>query len=137
MNHSTGYRNLYYTRTIVTPGMFDGGAVNLYTGAPPASADAAPTGTLLVSIALPTPAFGSPVAGLLTANAVTPGTVAASGTVGYARCVSATDGGGLSTTDPRWQFSVGISAAEMILNTLGLIIGGNQTIASFTVTAPT
>lgn len=136
MLHSTGYRNNYYTKTVVTPGLFDGGAINLYSGAAPGTADAAPTGTLLCAITLPTPCFAAPSGGVITANTITGGTVLATGVIGYGRVVTATDGGGLSTTDPRYQFSVGVSGTEMIVNTASVVLGGTQTVTSFTVTAP-
>lgn len=45
-------------------GYFDGGYLRIYTGVAPSSADDAATGTMLVEISLPTPAFGSASGGV-------------------------------------------------------------------------
>lgn len=42
---------------------FDGGTLEIYTGAQPSSANDSPTGTLLCTITLPTPAFGAAASG--------------------------------------------------------------------------
>src|SRR6185312_1685355 len=99
MLHSTGMRNDMLTATHgVGSGTFNSGAVNIYTGAAPGTADAAETGTKLAAVALPATAFPAPSSGVLTANSITGSTILASGTAGYGRVVASTDTGALSTT---------------------------------------
>ena len=73
-------------------GNADGGKIEFYTGTPPASLGDSPGGTLLVTIDLPTPAFGAASAGVATLNG-TPHTEAAvdDGTIGWARVLDSTD----------------------------------------------
>jgi len=66
----------------------NGGSLRLYTGLMPALGDP-PTGTLLVTIPLEDPAFGSGSGGSVTANGLPlQGTAQASGVPGYARVLT-------------------------------------------------
>ena len=69
---------------------FDGGTGYAYTGAKPASANSAASGTLLGSWDLPTPAFGAAVAGVISKAGDWEGVAVADGDVGYVRLVSDT-----------------------------------------------
>lgn len=83
----------------------DSGFIDIYTGAQPA-ANAAPTGTLLVSCALAADAYAAAVAGVAAKNGTVAGTAVANGNAGYAQqrnaantrwmygSVTATAGGG-------------------------------------------
>jgi hypothetical protein len=73
------------------------GVLRIYTGAQPADADDAPTGTLLVSITLADPAFGASSAGVAQlAGTPRSGTAVASGTAGWFRIV---DSNGVTVVD--------------------------------------
>jgi hypothetical protein len=61
------------------------GRINFYSGAQPASADAASTGTLLATVTLPADVWAAAVTGTATGNAITDVSVATSGTVGWFR----------------------------------------------------
>lgn len=102
------------------------GTISTYTGAPPATADAAATGTKLVDI--PTGAtspWSAAVGGTgvlptnLTANAV------ASGTMGYARWVK-----GLFTA----QGSVGVAGSDFIVDNITAVSGNPVTLTECPVT---
>jgi len=89
------------------------GTLKIYTGSQPADADTAVTGTLLVTVNLPAPAYGAANSSGLAALLGTPlsGTAVAAGTAGYFRVatnagasvfdgsVTATGGGGDLTLD--------------------------------------
>lgn len=75
----------------------NGGELRLYTGTIPASPDDAPVAqVLLVTLDLGSPAFAAASGGIASANAITPGTAAASGTATWGRL---TDTGGNGEID--------------------------------------
>jgi hypothetical protein len=92
--------------------VFANGALDIYTGSRPADADAAPTGTLLVSVsggADPFAAAASVVAALESRkqlNSTLSGTAVATGTAGWARLRTSGDGGGSSTSLARIDYAV-------------------------------
>lgn len=135
MFHSTGERNSLAT---ALAGDYNAGSVRVLTGSAPTDADQAETGTLLVSVTLPNPAYGAAAAGVITLNG-TPltGSIVATGTAGYVRQVASGDTGALSTTQKRLQGAVGTSAAELIVNTTAFVSGGTFTLNGNTWTAPT
>lgn len=66
--------------------LMNGGTINLYSGTQPVNANTALSGnTLLVSFTFGSPAFGSAVAGVITANAIASATAIATGTATFAR----------------------------------------------------
>lgn len=85
---------------------FNAGTLKIYTGSQPANGDAAPTGTLLVTITLPSPAFGAASGGIKAKSGTWSAAASAAGTAGWARfedsatgkkldgTVTATGGGG-------------------------------------------
>ena len=91
---------------------FDSGIVDVYTGSQPASADDAPTGTLVVSWTLPADAFANAAARASALNGVPITDPSADGTgiAGWFRIRSASDSGALSTTDRRIDGSCGETA---------------------------
>lgn len=107
------------------------GKVRIYTGAQPADADDAASGTLLVEIPLPDPAFGAAAAGSAAANAIAAAAATQAGNAGWFRAldsdnnkvldgsVTATGGGG-----------------DMELNTVALVAGVDVDITTWTVTQP-
>lgn len=111
--------------------LFDGGTLRLYSGAPPATPDANPAGTLLVNMRLPVIAFRPPADGGLVIAGTWFASVAASGTAGCFQLmnlagtlkavgtVTATGGGG-----------------DIILSTASLTVGGVVQLTGFTLTLP-
>lgn len=75
--------------------LVDGGAaagtLTVYTGAQPASANDAASGTLLVTVTLSDPAFGNAVSGTAALSGTPSGTAVADGTAGWFR-VADSDG---------------------------------------------
>lgn len=106
-----------------------GGNVKIYSGAQPA-AGAAATGTLLATIALPSPTFGAAAAGVATANAISDVNASAGGEAGWYRV---NDG-----SVDRWDGRCGAtgSGAEMELNTTTLVSGEPVSVVSWTRTMP-
>jgi hypothetical protein len=145
---STGLRTALAGTGAGFSGTFANGIINVYSGAQPANADAAITGTLLLTITLASGAFtaGTPTNGLTFAAAaagvasktgVWSGNGVAAGTAGWARFVgNAVDGGALSTTLPRMDMAVGTSGADLNLSNLAIVVGAPNTIDSFTFAIP-
>jgi hypothetical protein len=101
--------------------LLDGGLIKVFSGTAPASADAAQTGTVLWTISVNgagtgltwTSASGeiSKAGGTVWQGATTAGTAT------YFRVIGSADTGALSTTEPRIQGSVGVSATnDMVLS---------------------
>lgn len=109
------------------------GSLRIYSGTPPANAAAALAGnTLLASLPLGATAFAAASAGVATANAITADASAdATGTATFYR-VMETDG-----TTVVFQGTVGTSGAELNLNTVSIIAGGNVAVTSLTYTQAT
>ena len=86
-----------------------GGTIKIYTGSQPATPATAASGTLLATVVLPNPAFGSASGGSATLNDPASVNAVATGTAGWARFadrdgavvfdgdVTATGGGGVVT----------------------------------------
>ncbi len=87
-------------------------------------------GTLLASITLPNPAFATASAGAISKTGTWSDSSAnASGTASHGRLISS---GGTEIAD----FTVGESAADMIIDNDAIVAGGVVTISTFTYTAP-
>lgn len=130
-------------------GLLDTGALNsllanakleYYTGAQPASADDAVTGTKLLTIDNTT--------GINFAAAAVSGTISklgsetwsaaaiASGTAGYFRMSVLADANALSTTAVRIDGSIGSFGADLNLTSTNIVSGATQTVDAFDVTLP-
>lgn len=120
--------------TVGLKAAFDGGYLQVYGGAVPATADAAETAAALAKIVLPNPLFGAFASGQLTANAVSNGSVTTGGTATYFRLTKNGDTGASSTTQQRIQGTCGVSAADMILNSVTLGAGALFTTSSIVYT---
>jgi len=144
---STGLRNNLAGNTGFAA-TFANGIIEIRSGAQPASADNAVSGTLLGTVTLNSGAFttGSPANGLTFATA-TGGAVSktgvwsmngvATGVAGWFRLKgNATDDGSASTTLPRMDGSVATSGADMNLSNLSITAGAPTTIDAFTWTQP-
>lgn len=105
------------------------GTVEIRTGAKPAAPGDAATGTLLATLTLSAPAFGSAVTGTANLNAVATVNAVATGDAGWFRAKS---GAGTAIFDG----TVGTGGAELNLNSVSLIAGGAVTVTSGTFTAP-
>lgn len=108
------------------------GYVEVRTGTQPASANDAASGTLLATLTLSDPAFGSAAAGTATANAVTDDSSAdATGTAGWFR---AYDSAGNAVEDGSITGTGG--GGDMELNDTAIVSGGVVAISSWSITAP-
>lgn len=108
------------------------GTIKVYTGQQPASANSAPTGTLLGTLTMSDPAFGNAAAGVATASAITGDTSAdATGTAGWARIAD-------SSGDTVLDCAVSASGAggDLQLSNVNIIEGGAINVTSLTVTQP-
>lgn len=118
---------------------YDSGVLEYRTGAQPASADDAPTGTVLATIALPADAMAAAASGAVAKSGTWQDTAAdASGTAGWARLRTSGDGGGSSTTDRRIDFSVSESGGggDLILDNTDIGVGQQVVQNTFTYTEP-
>jgi hypothetical protein len=109
--------------------IWDGGTavLEIRTGTQPAAATDAASGTLLVSITLPSDAFGAPASGQMAKSGTWQGTAVATGTAGWFRIRDAADTAG------RIDGAVG---AELTLDNTSISSGGTVTINTATVTMP-
>lgn len=139
---STGLRN-HVLGTGSVKAALDGGTLKYYTGTPPATADAAVTGTLLCTLTVSAGAtgltFSAPVDGVMskTAAETWQGVNAATGTAGYARFVAAADDGTLSTTAPRIQMTVGTVGTDLLSANTLMTSGQTFTLNYFDIALPT
>lgn len=115
--------------------LIDGGAgagtVKIYTGAQPASANDAESGTLLATITLADPAFGAAASGVATATDPASVNAVATGTAGWFRVEDST---GANVMDGDCTATGG--GGSMTLSTTSLVSGSPVDITSFTVTMP-
>lgn len=108
----------------------DGSFVKFYQGTIPATPETAiGAQVLLASVTMPTPAFTS-TNGLMTANAISAGSVASTGNAQFFRWFKS------DATTVIADGSVGISSADCNLSTTALVSGGTVQITSFTYTIP-
>lgn len=143
MKLSTGLRNkLMDTGSLKS--IFAAGFIKIYSGAAPADADQAITGTLLCTISIGSGGTGinfavAAVAGVLQklASETWSGVNAATGTAGYFRHVAAGDDGTLSTTQARIQGTVGTGGADLNINSVNLVAAATQPIDFYSVALPT
>jgi hypothetical protein len=84
---------------------------------------------VVASCALSATAFGAPSAGVITANAISDGTVSTGGTVAHAHLVT-------SGSTEQCTLTCGTSGAEIILSGLTFSSGDKITVSSLTITMP-
>lgn len=147
LRFSTGLRNGILNATGIKEAMADG-VIRIYSGAQPASADNAVTGTLLLEVTVNGGAFAhgtatnglefdAPASGILAKAAAEAwrGTGLADGVAGWFRfCANPVDTGGSSTTLARIDGSVGRSAADLNLSNVNIETGVPNTIDVFSIT---
>ena len=101
----------------------------IYSGSAPANAAAAATGTLLASLACSS-TFGTVSSGVLTANAITSATAAATNTAGYWRLCTTSAG-----TTCIIQGLCGTSGSDLNLSSTSISSGQTVSVSSWTITA--
>lgn len=141
---STGLRD-----HILTTGSFkggvDGGVIFIYSGTPPATADAALLGNTLLCV-ISNDAAGTGITMDTTANAgvlgknpgeIWRGQVVASATATFYRFAALADDGTLSTTAKRVQGTVATLAADLIFSNVNFVSGNYRQIDNYNVALPT
>jgi hypothetical protein len=130
LKHSTGLKN-YALASGLRPAFDTNGRLDIYTGAQPANADAAATGTKLATINLAATAFKAAANGGIALNGPLSATVLASGTAGWFRFYLATEtapGSAAGATDKRLDGTIG-SGQDMNVDNAALVAGGTVQIA--------
>lgn len=108
------------------------GIIRIYTGTQPASANTAPSGTLLGTLTLSDPAFGNAANGVATAGSITGDTSAdATGTAGWFRAL---DSDGNTVIDGSVTATGG--GGDLTLSSVSIVAGGAINITGWTVTMP-
>jgi hypothetical protein len=127
MQYSISLRNSINNAIVAAVGA--GGLLNIYSGVPPASVDAALSGNALL-VAMPCSAtFGVTASGTLTVNAISQTNAVATGAASFFRfCTS----GGTAVL----QGTVGTAGCDLNVNTTAIVTGGPEVITSFTLPAP-
>jgi len=122
------------------------GVMGLYSGGQPADADTAESGTLLVLITVSSGAFvadafdnglefGTAASGVIAKNTdVWSGVGLVAGTAGWFRFWDNGYTKGASTTELRFDGSVGTSGAQLNMSSTTIAVGATTTIDTFTVT---
>jgi len=136
---STGFWNkVLGTGSVQT--VLAGGTLDIYSGAQPAAADDAPTGTLLASITITGTGLNMdpPVNNVISKAAAEAWTAnaAATGTAGWFRYKAAGDTGVVSTTEARVDGAIAVSGAEMNISHTAVTAGAAQTVNQFDLTFP-
>lgn len=108
-------------------GILGAATLNVYTGSQPASANNAPTGTLLISFDVASVGYNTASNGSATMADSVQATAVASGTAGWARFSD-----GICVVDG----TVGTSGTDFIISTTSITNGGVVTLNTATVTQP-
>ena len=143
IKNSTGLRNAMLA-TGSAKAALDGGRINIYAGAAPATADDAVGGaTLLCAITLNGTGTGilfdtAAVNGVLAKkpSETWSGAIASTGTAAWYRHVAAADDGTLSTTAPRLQGTVALIGADLNIDP-NFISGQTKVIEHYVIALPT
>ena len=111
--------------------LLNGGTIEVRSGAQPVSANDAASGTLLATLTMPSPAFTSSDAGVITlaTSPVLEATAAAAGTAGYARVK--TSGGAVV-----FDGSVATTGGDFTINSTSITAGGTVRLTAGTLTMP-
>lgn len=109
--------------------IFDGGTLEIRSGTRPADPDSAATGTLLVSITIPTPAFNAASGGSISKTGTWTGTAVADGTATWARFK---DSGATMNMDA----DVAESSADLVISDSSVVTDQDVDVVSLTITIP-
>lgn len=140
---STGARNgLASTKGLKE--MFDGGYIDIYTGAQPSSPDYAETGSKLVRVTIASGnvstaglVFGTAASGVLPKSAsVFSGVIELAGIAGYFRLYGTGGTSGSSATEVRIDGNVGVSGSDLVLANTSLVLASTFTIDTFSLEVP-
>jgi hypothetical protein len=110
---------------------YGSGTLKIYTGAQPATADTAASGTLLVTITLPATPFGAASAGVASKSGTWSAAAGAAGTAGWFRIVTS---GAASPIDGAVTATGG--GGELELDNVVIASAQVVTINTFTLTQP-
>jgi len=125
--YSTAIRNAQLDQVESTIGT--SAKLRIYTGSEPANCAAAPTGTLLVDMALPSDWMNDASGGTKTLKGTWTGTASNTGTAGYFRVWDS----GVTTCGI--QGSVGQGSGDLSLDNTSINSGQTVNITTFTITA--
>lgn len=120
-----GYRTAFPAGTLL----------DIYTGAKPASANDAPTGTKLVTIVLPADPLAAAANRQIAKSGAWTGNAAAAGVAGWGRLHDAADDDtAANTTYERLDFTVSVAGGggEMILDNTNIAVGQTVTVTAAT-----
>lgn len=107
--------------------LMNSGFIEIYSGTQPANANTGLSGnTLLATLTFGSTAFGAPVAGVLTANAITSGVAGNTGTATFARIYES------NGTTVVMDTQVGTSGTGVVLPSTSIASGITVSISSFT-----
>lgn len=107
------------------------GYLRIYSGGKPATPETPASGDLLAELRFGTPAFGAITNGSTPAHALTPEASApASGDAGWFRILAA------DATTPLWDGEVAASGADLNLDPVAILAGGQVEITSLTLILP-
>lgn len=143
----TGLRNQMLNGIAGTGGLktiLDGGYLDIFTGAQPASADHVETGTKLIRISSTSGTaasdglrFGTAANGAIPLTVpVWSGVVSVAGVAGWARFYGTAGTSGTSGSALRMDMSVGVSGADLNLSHTSLVVSSVLTISTFNITEP-
>ncbi len=110
---------------------YAGGTLELRTGAQPATADTASSGTIIATPPIPNPAFAAAASGSRAKAGTWQATAVASGTIGWGRLISS-DG----TRRRDVSVSVAGGGGDLIIDTANVVAGGTVTVSGYTVNQP-
>jgi len=148
---STGLRNALLGGAGGTGGLktlLNGGVLDIFTGAQPASADYVETGTKLARISSTSGSsygpggldglqFGNSAAGVLARTSPAwQGAVTVAGVAGWFRYYGTTGTSGTSATTWRFDGAVGVSGADLNLSHTNLVVDSVLDIKNFNITEP-
>lgn len=128
LQKNTATRNIQIT---ALGEIFDGGTLEIYTGSQPVSPNSAASGTLLCTITIPNPAFGSPTAGVIEEAGSWSDTAVDTGTAGWARFISSDT---LKTMDAAVTDVPG--GNDLLINNIDIVVGNTVTVVSLTLEEP-
>ena len=129
---------LFYDATVIAAvaaaaALCNSGYIAVYSGSQPAL-DGSLTGTQLAEATFSATAFGTPAASggtvTATANAITSGTIANTGTAGYFALLKSDNSTVVATG------TVGISGTDMTVNTTSFVSGASFAVSAGTITQP-
>lgn len=119
--------------------VFNSGTLRIYSGSKPATANLAPTGTLLAAITLPADAFAAAASGAIAKSGTWQDTSAdGTGTAGWFRLSAASDDLSLDGAFARIDGTVTATGGggDLTLDNTSIAAAQSVTISTFTITAP-